>query len=126
MLTPPLLHVLTSFHSTAVNVSIGEAKGQTVLPMPAADTQQPDQTAKDRASIHILEKAVVVWSKQIKAVLKSDPDVVLRVSTQQLVKSRFGCSDHDPRHITPACLLSESSRCLLCTSESWHIPWSSG
>lgn len=67
----------------AVNVSIGEAKGQTVLPMPAADTQQPDQTAKDKASIHILDKAVVVWSKQIKAVLKSDPDAVLRVRRQQ-------------------------------------------
>jgi dynein heavy chain len=63
-----------------VNVSIGEAKGQTVLPLPAADTQQPDQTAKDKASINILEKAVVVWSKQIKKVLKSDPDAVLKVS----------------------------------------------
>jgi hypothetical protein len=64
----------------AVNVSIGEAKGHTVLPLPAADTQQPDQTAKDKASINILEKAVVVWSKQIKKVLKSDPDAVLKVS----------------------------------------------
>lgn len=56
-----------------------------MLPMPAADTQQPDQTAKDKASIHILDKAVVVWSKQIKAVLKSDPDAVLRVRRQQQV-----------------------------------------
>lgn len=49
-----------------------------MLPLPAADTQQPDQTAKDKVSIHILEKAVVVWSKQIKTVLKSDPDAVLK------------------------------------------------
>jgi hypothetical protein len=70
-----------------------------VLPLPAADTQQPDQTAKDKVSIHILEKAVVVWSKQIKTVLKSDPDAVLKVGcckcrsvlSQQLSSRHSAC-----------------------------------
>jgi hypothetical protein len=104
MQSSPRTAVLT-FCCCAVNVSIGEAKGQTVLPLPAADTQQPDQTSKDKASIHILEKAVVVWSKQIKTVLKSDPDAVLKV--------RADSCAHDLWHLParwqwrPAC-----ARCL--------------
>jgi hypothetical protein len=63
----------------AVSVSIGESKGQTLLPLPATDTQQQDQAARDKAKIHILESAVVTWSKQIRNVLKSDPDLALKV-----------------------------------------------
>eukprot|EP00879_Flechtneria_rotunda_P005416 GHRR01005708.1.p1 GENE.GHRR01005708.1~~GHRR01005708.1.p1 ORF type:complete len:1495 (+),score=578.36 GHRR01005708.1:300-4784(+) len=61
-----------------VNVSIGEAKGQTVLPLPATDMQQQDQAAKDKAKIHILENTVVTWTKQIKHCLKADPDAALK------------------------------------------------
>ena len=79
-----------------------------MLPMPAADTQQPDQTAKDKASIHVLEKAVVVWSKQIKTVLKSDPDAVLRVSSTP----SYHCAE------TPTCMHAVTlASPYVC---SWH------
>jgi dynein heavy chain len=66
----------------AVNATLGQLKGQTLLPLPAADTQQQDQAAKDKAKIHILESAVMTWTKQIKSVLKADPDAALKVRTQ--------------------------------------------
>ncbi|KAF6251999.1 flagellar outer dynein arm heavy chain beta [Scenedesmus sp. NREL 46B-D3] len=61
-----------------VNATLGQLKGQTLLPLPAADTQQQDQAAKDKAKIHILESAVMTWTKQIKSVLKADPDAALK------------------------------------------------
>lgn len=63
---------------SAVNVSIGESKGQTVLPLPVAEAQQ-DQALKDKDKIHILETAIITWTKQIKNVLKADPDAALKV-----------------------------------------------
>jgi hypothetical protein len=67
-------------HPPAVGISIGESKGQTVLPLPATDTPQlSDQDAQDKASIRVLERAVVLWTKQIKGVLKADPDAALKV-----------------------------------------------
>ncbi|KAF6247881.1 dynein heavy chain, N-terminal region 1-domain-containing protein, partial [Scenedesmus sp. NREL 46B-D3] len=61
-----------------VNATLGQLKGQTLLPLPAADTQQQDQAAKDKAKIHILESAVMTWTKQIKSVLRADPDAALK------------------------------------------------
>jgi dynein heavy chain len=69
----------------AVNATLGQLKGQTLLPLPAADTQQQDQAAKDKAKIHILESAVMTWTKQIKSVLKADPDAALKVRQQTAV-----------------------------------------
>ncbi len=73
-----------------VNVSIGESKGQTVLPLPAAEpVQQPQQqqqgdgALKDKDKVHILESAVVTWTKQIKNVLKADPDAAFKVRASQ-------------------------------------------
>lgn len=33
-----------------------------------------DRTAKDKERVHILETAVVAWTRQIKNVLKLDPE----------------------------------------------------
>lgn len=81
-------HVLTCVvHVLAVNATLGQLKGQTLLPLPAADTQQQDQAAKDKAKIHILESAVMTWTKQIKSVLKADPDAALKVRKQTAAAS---------------------------------------
>lgn len=60
-------------------------KGQTLLPLPPASTvpqltSEPNlkEQLKDQDKIHILESAIVTWTKQIKNVLKSDPDAPLK------------------------------------------------
>lgn len=64
----------------AVNVSIAESKGQTVLPLPAAEPAQDQAALRDKDKVHILESAIITWTNQIKNVLKTDPDAVLKVS----------------------------------------------
>jgi dynein heavy chain len=69
----------------AVIVTIGQMKGQTLLPLPPQSTlpQAADPSGqpriKDQEKIHILESAIVTWTKQIKNVLQSDPDMALKV-----------------------------------------------
>lgn len=63
----------------AVGSTVGELKGQTLLPIPAAETHQQDLAAKDKAKIHILENSVITWTKQIRNILKADPDASLQV-----------------------------------------------
>jgi dynein heavy chain len=50
-----------------------------VLPLPSSEPQQ-EQALRDKDKIHILESAIITWTKQIKSVLKADPDAVLKVS----------------------------------------------
>lgn len=67
-----------------VQVTIGQTKGQTVLTLPAQSTlpgsasSHPASTEpislKDQEKIHILESAIVTWTKQIKTVLKASAD----------------------------------------------------
>ncbi|MEW5311809.1 MAG: hypothetical protein WDW38_003494 [Sanguina aurantia] len=63
-----------------VFVTIGQMKGQTLLPLPPQSTMpaphvpgMKDPSMKDQ-DIHILESAIVTWTQQIKNVLKADPD----------------------------------------------------
>jgi hypothetical protein len=73
----------------AVSISVGESKGQTTLPLPAGDAAPQDtaSAAGDNAKIRILEAAVVTWTKQIKGVLKADPDAPLKVRRMHDFKS---------------------------------------
>ena len=75
----PLCHTL----AFAVIVTIGQMKGQTLLPLPPVSTMpapaEGQLSLKDQEKIHILESAIVTWTKQIKNVLKSDPDSALKV-----------------------------------------------
>ena len=52
-----------------VSIILGQTKGTTTLPLPPMqdedeDSETPEQQSKD--SIHVLEGAVITWSKQIK------------------------------------------------------------
>lgn len=67
------------FHSFLSNiyVTIGEVKGRTMLPIPPQETTTSDRiSSKDKA--HVLEGAVITWTKQIKNVLKQDPETALK------------------------------------------------
>ena len=67
------------FHSflSTIYVTIGEVKGRTMLPIPPQETTTSDRiSSKDKA--HVLEGAVITWTKQIKNVLKQDPETALK------------------------------------------------
>ena len=67
------------FHNflSTIYVTIGEVKGRTMLPIPPQETTTSDRiSSKDKA--HVLEGAVITWTKQIKNVLKQDPETALK------------------------------------------------
>ena len=69
----------------AVFVTIGQVKGQTLLPLPPSDiAPQEPVVLHDKDKIHILEGAVITWTRQIKDVLKADSESALKVITMNL------------------------------------------
>jgi len=61
----------------SVYVTIGQVKGRTLLPLPPSDVTSSERTSsKDK--VHVLESAVITWTKQIKNVLKLDPEAPLK------------------------------------------------
>jgi len=58
-------------------VTLGQVDGMTKLPLPPNDVTSVEKTSsKDKANL--LENAIVHWTKQIKNVLKRDPEMVLK------------------------------------------------
>jgi dynein heavy chain len=71
--------IMDRLHGFLANVSItvGQTRGETCLPLPPLDASTAAHiNAKDR--IHLLEGAVITWTKQIKHVLKQDPESLLK------------------------------------------------
>ena len=58
----------------STTIMCGHVKGETRLPMPPDDSQCVN--VKNR--VGLLEGAVITWTKQIKAVLKQDPEQALK------------------------------------------------
>lgn len=56
----------------------GEIDGDVVLPLPKLDVLSEQVSNKDR--VHLLETCIVAWTKQIKFVLKKDPEDALKGS----------------------------------------------
>lgn len=60
-----------------VYVTIGQVRGRTLLPLPPSDaTSFESKSSKDKA--HILESSIITWTRQIKNVLKQDPESALK------------------------------------------------
>lgn len=60
-----------------VYVTIGQVRGKTLLPLPPSDaTSFENKSSKDKA--HILESSIITWTRQIKNVLKQDPESALK------------------------------------------------
>jgi len=71
--------IMDRLHGFLANVAItvGQTRGETCLPLPPLDASTAAHiSAKDR--IHLLEGAVITWTKQIKNVLKQDPESLLK------------------------------------------------
>ena len=71
--------LMDRFHTFQAHtyVTIGQIKGRTLLPLPPNDITSSEKTSsKDKASI--LENSINTWTKQIKNVLKQDPENALK------------------------------------------------
>lgn len=65
----------------SVYVTLGQFKGKTLLPLPPMTpgaSIDADKDLKDKDRIHVLEGAIVTWTRQIKNVLKADPENALK------------------------------------------------
>ena len=72
--------VVDNLHKFIANVyvTIGQMKGKTLLPLPPSEAKEDKSGTKDKDRIHVLESAVVTWTRQIKNVLKTDPETALK------------------------------------------------
>jgi dynein heavy chain len=71
--------LMDKFHGFLAHtyVTIGQVKGRTLLPLPPNDVTSSEKTSsKDKAQL--LEGAIIHWTKQIKQVLKRDPESALK------------------------------------------------
>ena len=60
-------------------VTMGHMAGETLLPLPPDDVYSTmEKNQHDKDSVHVLETAVVAWTRQIKDVLRLDPETVLK------------------------------------------------
>lgn len=57
-------------------VMIGLSKGRTLLPLPSRKIINSEGPEKDKA--HIFEGCIITWTKQIKSVLKLEPEQALK------------------------------------------------
>ncbi|CAE7620033.1 ODA4 [Symbiodinium natans] len=86
--------LLDKFHSflASLHVTVGLRQGQTLLPLPPREavqegaggpgkTSSAASTSKDR--VHVLEGAVITWTKQVRYVLKQEPEHVFRDGSPQ-------------------------------------------
>ena len=67
--------------SANVSIVLGQTRGTTCLPLPPVNDGTGDGmgkvgSAKDRT--HTLEGAIITWTRQIKGVLKMDPESALK------------------------------------------------
>ena len=69
--------VLDKFYPflSSTTILCGQVQGQTRLPMPPTDTTD----LNEKKSIALLEMAIMTWQKQIKSVLKLDPESQLKM-----------------------------------------------
>jgi dynein heavy chain len=70
-----------------LHVTSGLMEGKTLLPLPQKES--PDADSKDR--VHVLEGAVITWTKQIRNVLNQDPEKPLKdgLNPEPLAELRF-------------------------------------
>ena len=62
-----------------VQVTAGQLKNQTLLPLPQVSEADLASPAPEQETVRLLENAVVTWTRQIRHVLASDPDAPFKV-----------------------------------------------
>lgn len=69
-----------------LSVTVGHMKGHTCLPLPPRDalpagsgvSAGANSTMASKDRVHVLEGAVITWTKQIRHILKQDPETILK------------------------------------------------
>lgn len=74
----PTREIMDKFHNflSSTTILCGQIKGETRLPMPPIDLGGGPSTGKNKISL--LEGAIITWTKQIRSVLKQDPESQLK------------------------------------------------
>jgi dynein heavy chain len=74
----PTREIMDKFHNflSSTTIICGQIKGETRLPMPPIDLSGGPSTGKNKISL--LEGAIITWTKQIRSVLKLDPEFQLK------------------------------------------------
>ena len=75
----PTREIMDRFHNflSSTTILCGQIKGETRLPMPPIDLSADKSAGKNRISL--LEGAIITWTKQIRSVLKQDPESQLKL-----------------------------------------------
>ena len=75
----PTREIMDKFHNflSSTTILCGQIKGETRLPMPPIDLTGGPSTGKNKISL--LEGAIITWTKQIRGVLKLDPESELKL-----------------------------------------------
>jgi dynein heavy chain len=74
-----------------LHVTAGLMKGKTLLPLPPKEAT-PDANSSSKDRVHVLEGAVITWTKQIRHVLKQEPEASLKnpeVNPEPMVEIDF-------------------------------------
>jgi dynein heavy chain len=76
---PTAKDVMLKFSNFLSNctMTVGQAKGQTLLPSPPPEAFDEDNLV-EKERVHLLETAVVQWANKIQAVLATDPDQAIK------------------------------------------------
>ena len=71
---------VSSFLSS-VTITVGQSKGQTLLPLPAPEAFD-EEALQPKERVHLLETAVIQWAGKIEQLLNSDSEQVVRHNAQ--------------------------------------------
>ncbi|RQM21208.1 hypothetical protein B5M09_003796 [Aphanomyces astaci] len=61
---------------SSLQITLGQTKGETCLPLPPETKASPEEV-KLKDQVHVLEGCLIIWTKQIKNILKLDPEMLL-------------------------------------------------
>ena len=70
---------MEKFNSYVAQVYVinGQIRGRTMLPLPSHKLTSND-TTPDKDKAHVFESSIITWTKQIKNVLKLEPEQALK------------------------------------------------
>lgn len=71
--------LMEKFNSYVAQVYVlrGQIEGRTMLPLPSHKLTSSD-TTPDKDKAHVFESSIITWTKQIKNVLKLEPEQALK------------------------------------------------
>lgn len=123
--------LMDKFHTFLANiyVTIGQVDGKTMLPLPPKDVSSKEQpSSKDKA--HILEGAIITWTKQIKNVLKQDPESAFKEGRHPDPTEELAFWKHKSSNLNSICEQLNSDRIkkvlkfLEQNKSTYHTPFS--